>query len=204
MEKFSNCNHEAPGDSSMRRKRRKHGPTSTHMHPPDLVFKNINIQDGDSFLDMGCGIGEYSVYVSSLVGKTGRIIAFDINKDTIDHLRKEISDSGITNIDAKVADITKPLPLADNSINVCFVATVLHALNLRESKHTLFSEIYRVLKPGGKLITIDCKKEITHFGPPEHLRLSPPELVEIANEFDFVYTRYTDLGYNFMLEFNLF
>lgn len=201
MDTLKNCNQKNPYDSSTKRKKVKHGSTSTHLHPPELVFKYIDIPNGTYFLDLGCGIGEYSIFASPLVGESGKIFAYDITEKVIEDLKGEISILGLSNIDAQLADITKSLPLKDNSVDICFMATVLHTLNLKENKHKVFNEIYRILKPAGKLITIDCKKELIHFGPPQHLRLSPPELVKMANEFDFECLKYTDLGYNYMLQF---
>ena len=67
----------------------------------------------------------------------------------------------------------------------------------------IFNEIRRVLKPNGRLITIDCKKELSHFGPPAHLRLSEKELIDMAAKYGFKNTNYTDLTYNYMLQFDV-
>ena len=197
------CRQEDPGDSSLQKTKRKHGPTSTHLHSPETVFKEIKILNSDVFLDIGCGIGEYSMFASKLVGETGKVYAVDMNETVIENLQNEIRDRGINNMEAFVADITEILPLEDCSIDICFMVTVLHSINLKEYEEKLFNEIYRVLKPNGRLITIDCKKELSHFGPPLHLRLSETELIDKAAKYSFKNTNYTDLTYNYMLQFDV-
>ncbi len=197
------CRQEDPRDSSLQKTKRKHGPTSTHLHSPETVFKEIKILNGDIFLDIGCGIGEYSMFASNLVGEAGKIYSLDINEVVIENLQNEIRDKGIYNMEAFVADITEIIPLEDQSVDICFMVTVLHSINLSEYEEKIFNEIRRVLKPNGRLITIDCKKELSHFGPPAHLRISEKELIDMAAKYSFKNTNYTDLTYNYMLQFDV-
>ena len=100
------------------------------------------------------------------------------------------------------ADIAAaPLPIEGDSIDVCFVATVLHALDLAKDGDTLFNEIRRVLKPGGRVVIIECKKEDMLFGPPLHMRLSTEELEDSMTPYGFERTSLVDLGYNYMIQF---
>ncbi len=195
------CNEEDPRCFHLDRNYKKKGASSAHLHPPELVFSDVKFYKGDRFLDLGCGIGDYSVFVSPLVGKSGMIYAYDINSEAIKQLDNCINSLCISNIKTDVLDITKALPLRDQSINICFLSTVLHCLRLPENEESLFNEIRRVLLPEGKLITIDCKPTFSHFGPPVEQRISAGELVGIASRYRFVNTDYKDLGYNYMLQF---
>ncbi|MDD3717779.1 MAG: methyltransferase domain-containing protein [Actinomycetota bacterium] len=80
------------------------------MHDPELIFGALGIEKGDSFLDLGCGPGDYALRASSIVGETGVVYALDCWPDMIDALLEKIAARGIGNIEAKVADITRPLP----------------------------------------------------------------------------------------------
>ena len=71
----------------------------------------------------------------------------------IDGLKEEADDRGIGNIKPITADITEPLPIDDQSIDVCLLSTVLHIFKLSKIEKTLFTEIRRILKPGGQ----DCR-----------------------------------------------
>jgi len=102
---------------------------------------------------------------------------------------------------AKVGDICRRLDLEDDRVDVCFISTVLHAQDFEQAGESLFNEIHRVLRPGGRLSVIECKKIEAPFGPPMHLRLSAEELEAYAVRCGFEKYGYTDLGSNYMVQF---
>lgn len=182
---------------------RRRGPSSFSMHDPELVFGELKLKKGDSFLDLGCGVGDYSLYAAKIVGPSGVVYALDIQEQLLDGLAEEAAFQGLNNIRTKVSDIDSPLAVADNCIDVCFIATVLHLFNLNEDGKTLFNEIRRILKPDGRLAIIECKKEDMPFGPPIYLRNSPEELEAAITPYGFEKFSYVDLGYNYMIQFNV-
>ncbi len=65
----------------------------------------------------------------------------------------------------------------------------------------LFPEIVRILKPGGKLTVIECKKEEMPFGPPLEMHISPEELEDALRGYGFRKQEYVNLGYYYMMLF---
>jgi ubiquinone/menaquinone biosynthesis C-methylase UbiE len=181
--------------------KRGRGPSSFAMHNPDLVFGEIELKNGESFLDLGCGPGDYALHAFEIVGHYGTVYALDKWKYMIDGLTQEADSRGYTNIKALACDISGPLPIEDDCIDVCFMATVLHTLNLAKQSKTLWNEIHRVLKPGGRVAIINCKKEDQPFGPPISMRLSPEEVEDSITKYGFEKTDLVDLGYNYMIQF---
>ncbi len=177
-------------------------PSSFWMHYPEIIFNELNFNQGDTFLDLGCGVGDYSLYAAKIIGDSGIVYSLDRNETLIRGLEKKAEFQGLKNIKVKVADVTKPLPLDDNSIDVCLVATVLHALDSGAHKK-VFYETSRVLKSSGRLFTIDCSKKDDSFGPPISMRLSPEEVEAFAVQFGFKITKKIDLGFNYMICFNI-
>jgi tRNA-Thr(GGU) m(6)t(6)A37 methyltransferase TsaA len=171
------------------------------MQDPDLVFGELNLQEGDCFLDLGCGPGDYSLRASRLVGDSGKVYSLDKNQDSIVDLRDRVVSGENKNIRAEVCDIAGPLPVKDSSVDICFVSTVLHSLNLADVEDTLFGEIRRVLKPEGRLAIIECKKEAQPCGPPIDMRLSPEELETTIIKYGFNKMSLRDLGYNYLIQF---
>lgn len=55
----------------------------------------------------------------------------------------------LTNINTMVSDITRSLPVEDNSVDICLLSTVLHIFNLSKYGQGLYSEVSRVLKVPG-------------------------------------------------------
>jgi ubiquinone/menaquinone biosynthesis C-methylase UbiE len=173
------------------------------MHDPEVVFNVLKLKEGDCFLDMGCGPGEYAIRASKIVGLSGVIYALDRSEMLIADLKRRVSEKGITNIIAMVADITGPLPVKEGCVDVCLVATVFHIPDITQSANVLGDGIRRVLKPDGRLAIIECHKENLSFGPPQHMRLSPEEVEALLSPCNFRKERVIDLGYNYMIQFSV-
>ncbi|MFA5270874.1 MAG: methyltransferase domain-containing protein [Candidatus Omnitrophota bacterium] len=183
--------------------KQKHGVSSFCMHDSGVVFDELKIKSGDTFLDLGCGAGDYAIHASKIVGDYGLVYALDRWEEVISGLASKAASQGLNNIKAIVADISSRLPIDSRRIDVCLIATVLHGFDLTSSGITLFNEVRRILKPHGRIAIIECKKEDTPFGPPIHLRLSAKEIEDIVIPCGFSKMRLTNLGYNYMLQFNI-
>jgi len=135
------------------------------------------------------------------VGDSGVVYALDKTQSMIEALNAEANDRGLTSLKAMAADITEPLPIEDNYIDVCLIATVLHIPAVSKHIKSVFDEIHRVLKPGGRLAVIECKKEDMPFGPPKSMRLSPDDIERAIRQSDFKKIGVIDLKYNYMVHF---
>ena len=179
------------------------GPSSFRMQDADLVFDELNIRAGDCFVDLGCGPGDYSLRAADFVGDSGLVRALDRDGQAIARLEKILAEKGLTRIKPLLADLAGPLPLDDASADICFMATVLHGLNRAGTGQKLWPEVRRILKPGGRLAIIECKKEDQPWGPPVHIRLSPEQVEELITPHGFRPIRTIDLGKNYMIQFAL-
>jgi ubiquinone/menaquinone biosynthesis C-methylase UbiE len=177
--------------------RQKNGISSFNRLDTAKIFTELNLKKGDIFLDIGCGAGDYSLKAAELVGDKGIVYALD-RWEEID-IKLRASNQG--NIFPIVADIKESIPLENNSCDVCFVAMVLHGIDLDSSGATFFAEVHRILKSKGRFVIIEIKKEKTPFGPPMEIRYSADEIKEIATKFGFVRATYTDLEHCYMILF---
>jgi len=116
-----------------------------------LPTQNAEIKAGNHVLDLGSGAGNDCFVARSIVGETGHVTGIDFTDAMLDKANKNLEKTGFKNIDFVKGDIEQ-MPLHDNSFDVVVSNCVL---NLVPDKQKAFSEIYRVLKPGGHFCISD-------------------------------------------------
>lgn len=151
------------------------GKSSLGLIDQKLLFDEIGVGPGKTFLDLACGFGHYSLAVSPLVGPEGKVYAIDLWEEGIDNLRYDIAEREIGNIMTFLSDINEPLPVEDRSIDIALMATVLHDVVLQDGKAGVLGEVRRALRRGGRLAVIEFIKADGPPGPPIDVRLSPEE-----------------------------
>jgi ubiquinone/menaquinone biosynthesis C-methylase UbiE len=170
------------------------------MHDPKRIFGALMLREGQMFLDLGCGPGDYSLAAAEIVGPTGRVYALDIWRSMVELLEAEVRNRNIKNIQAMMADITGALPFPGGAADACLISTVLHIPAVTREIPAVAAEVRRVLKPGGRLAVIEVKQE-TAKGPPKNIRLSPEGLERQLSETGFRKTGLVDLGPTFLVHF---
>jgi arsenite methyltransferase len=110
-----------------------------------------NIKAGDSVLDLGSGAGNDCFVARAIVGEAGRVTGIDFTPAMIEKARANNAKLGHINVEFIQGDI-EDMPLAKDQFDVIVSNCVL---NLVPDKQKAFSEIYRVLKPGGHFCVSD-------------------------------------------------
>lgn len=106
-----------------------------------------SLKPGEVIVDIGCGAGADLCIAARLVGESGRAIGLDLTPAMVAKARDNARRAGVNNVTVHEADIAA-LPLPDACADVLISNG---AINLVADKTRVFQEIYRVLRPGGRL-----------------------------------------------------
>ncbi len=109
------------------------------------------IYRGETVVDIGCGAGMDLLLAARRVGPDGRAIGVDMTEAMIERARSSAASVGLKHVEIRKGDVTA-LPVSDGSVDVVISNGVL---NLVPEKELGFSEIVRILKPGGRLHLAD-------------------------------------------------
>ena len=119
----------------------------------------LNLKEGQTVIDLGCGTGLNFPHINKLVGNSGQIIGVDISNSMLVMAKKRIEKNNWKNVSLFLDD------MADYKIPQEVDAIIsTYSLGLSKSFDKIIQNAYHALKPGGRLVVLGLKNENLSIG----------------------------------------
>lgn len=130
---------------------------------PEVVVSHFHIKEGDMVADFGAGSGHFLRTLSIRVG-SGRVYACEIQKSLVEKISEMARSQHLTNIYPLWCDLEEKggVPLKEDALDVGILVNTLFQV---EDKQSACAEIYRLIRPGGRLVVIDWTDSHGGLGP---------------------------------------
>jgi len=121
----------------------------------DAIVAACRLKPGMSVADVGAGSGLFTRPLARKVAPGGKVYAVEIAKKFVDHIEKTCREQGIDNVTGVLGTpVSAELPA--ESVDVVFTCDTYHHF---EYPYKMLASIHRALRPGGRLVIVDYKKE---------------------------------------------
>ena len=122
-----------------------------------FTLSQTGLKAGQRVLDLAGGTGDLALKMSRMVGSTGEVVLSDINSSMLNRGRERLIDNGVAGNICYVQANAECLPFPDDYFDCITIAFGLR--NVTDKDRALRS-MYRVLKPGGRLLILEFSKPV--------------------------------------------
>jgi ubiquinone/menaquinone biosynthesis C-methylase UbiE len=151
-------------------------PARRASQDPEEVWTRVGLRPGDVVADVGAGTGYFALPAAARVGPSGHVYAIDLSSDLVDLIRTRRDQASLPQLQP-IQNTVSSIPLPSEIADVVLLANVLH-----DFPPSTIAEAVRLLKPQGRLVNIDWKKQSTPTGPPLSIRLSPEQAARLLGK----------------------
>ncbi|NLI77739.1 MAG: class I SAM-dependent methyltransferase [Candidatus Riflebacteria bacterium] len=137
-------------------------PGRLALFTPEIFLPHLTLPPSPVLLDIGTGTGFYLPVLSRLAGPQGMVWAVDAQPDAVRLATRKVGEAGLSNVEV-IGSEEGSLPLPDHSVDFALLAFVFHEL---EQPGALFTDLGRVLRPGGTVGIADWNRQDRDKGPP--------------------------------------
>jgi ubiquinone/menaquinone biosynthesis C-methylase UbiE len=148
---------------------------------PEQIIGFLNLPQGITVADFGCGTGYFSLPIARRIGSEGVVYALDILAEKLEAVESQAKTQGIHNVVIRRVNLEKKdgSKLAAESTDWVIIKDMLFQ---NKEKSLILEEAKRVLKPDGKILIIEWKKEQMPIGPSQELRIPKDGMVELVKK----------------------
>jgi len=157
---------------------------------PEAILAGIGLKAGSIFVDAGCGSGFFTLPAARIAGPTGRVWAFDTDAGTIEILRQQAAGEGLGNLSLTVGKAEETV-VCRHCADIVFFGVVFHDF---DNPSEVLANTRMMLKPGGRLVNLDWKKEPMKWGPSFEKKFSAGQAAAIIESAGFKILQVADQG----------
>ena len=166
----------------------KGGPTQDEVLAISLM--KLGLRNGDVFADIGCGDGFFTSLAAKKVGENGKVYAVDVDAQAIEKLQAKAAEQKLTNISTKVSKAEDTV-FCHHCIDMVFYSMDLHDFG---DASKVLDNAWHMIKPEGRLIDLDWKKQQMPMGPPLQIRFSEEQACGLIRAAGFTVIDLRDAG----------
>jgi ubiquinone/menaquinone biosynthesis C-methylase UbiE len=135
-------------------------------HKPEKIFEP-HLKKGMTAVDIGCGMGYFSIAMAGMVGESGKVVSVDIQQKMLDILQKRANNAGVLHRIHPHCSSSDVIGLTPHSADLALAFWMVHEVPQIEM---FVNEIFTLLRPGGKFLLVEPKIHV------------PPELFQQIND----------------------
>jgi SAM-dependent methyltransferase len=139
---------------------------------PDALLEVLQIPEGATVADLGAGAGYFTWRLAERVGPRGRVIAVDIQQSMLDLIAAEAEKRKLSNVSLVLGSERDP-KLPEGALDLVLIANAFHEFSDPEA---MMAAVRRSLKPDGRLVVLEYRKEDAYTPVPSLHNMSHQEL----------------------------
>jgi ubiquinone/menaquinone biosynthesis C-methylase UbiE len=162
--------------------------TRRSWYNPEAILQDLRV--GMVFMDIGCGDGFFSILAAEKVGEKGKVYAVDPDAQAIERLNSKAQAESLKNIVSKIG-LAEETVFCIGCADFVFFSMVLHDF---ADPAKVLQNAKAMIKPTGRLVDLDWKKQKMRFGPPAKIRFSIEHASSLIRDAGFQIASVSDAG----------
>jgi len=157
---------------------------------PEILIRSYRLKEGDTFIDVGCSEGLFTIPVAKIVGEKGKVYGIDLSSTALEKIKDSITQNNIHNIQL-INDFPEKVSLKRNFADFIFYGTALYEMYkpIKSLKNS-----HSMLKDAGKLIVLEWKEGDTGAGPTAYAKLGKKRVTAFLEAAGFTIETTRDEG----------
>jgi precorrin-6B methylase 2 len=144
---------------------------------PEVVIEAMGLRSGEVVADLGAGSGYFTFRIAPRVGKAGKVLAVEIQDEMLETIRRRAAALNVTNVEEIKGSETDP-KLPASSVDLVLLVDVYHELAY---PFEVMSKVREALKPGGRVVIVEYRKEDPRVPIKEVHKMSVDQLEKEMN-----------------------